>query len=196
MSNIITQAITTTKQQRSSLKNQTPFVVWFTGLSGAGKSTLANLLEQKLHEMGRHTYILDGDNVRLGLNKDLSFSAEDRVENIRRIAETAKLMADAGLIVLTAFISPFKQERELAKQAIGEQEFIEVFVDTPLELAESRDVKGLYAKARKGEIKDFTGIDSPYEPPTTPDIHLKMDQISVEDALQQLLTAISDKIKE
>jgi bifunctional enzyme CysN/CysC len=140
-------------------------VLWFTGLSGAGKSTIANLLEIRLHALGRHTYLLDGDNVRKGLNKDLGFTAEDRVENIRRIAEVAALMADAGLIVITAFISPFRNERRMARALVPGGEFVEIFVDTPLEVAERRDAKGLYGKARRGELVNFTGIDSPYEAP-------------------------------
>ncbi|WP_349308025.1 MULTISPECIES: adenylyl-sulfate kinase [unclassified Pseudofrankia] len=149
-----------------------PAVVWFTGLSGAGKSTIANLVEKRLHDQGFHTYLLDGDNIRHGLNKDLGFTEADRVENIRRIAEVARLMVDAGLIVLTSFISPFRAERQLARDLLDPGEFIEVHVDTPLEVAESRDRKGLYAKARAGELTNFTGIDSPYEPPSHPDIHL------------------------
>jgi len=170
--NIHWQAVEVTKTARAAAKNQRPAVVWFTGLSGAGKSTIANLVEKKLHDHGHHTYLLDGDNIRHGLNKDLGFTEPDRVENIRRIAEVAKLMTDAGLIVLTAFISPFRAERQLARDLFGDGEFIEVFVDTTLDVAESRDRKGLYAKARRGELTNFTGIDSPYEPPLAPDIHL------------------------
>ena len=147
-------------------------MLWFTGLSGSGKSTIANLVEKKLYARGRHTYILDGDNVRHGLNRDLGFTDADRVENIRRVAETAKLMADAGLIVLVSFISPFRSEREMARGLMPEGEFVEIFVDTPLEIAEARDPKGLYARARAGEIKNFTGIDAPYEAPLSPDLHL------------------------
>src|SRR5262249_42409490 len=151
------------KQAHALLKGQRPCIVWFTGLSGAGKSTIANLLEKKLHGMGRHTYLLDGDNVRHGLNKDLGFTDADRVENIRRVAEVARLMVDAGLIVIVSFISPFAVERRMARSLVGPDEFFEVFVDAPLAVAERRDVKGLYAKARRGELKNFTGIDSPYE---------------------------------
>jgi bifunctional enzyme CysN/CysC len=178
------------KAARAALKHQRPCVVWLTGLSGAGKSTIANLVEKKLHAMGRHTCILDGDNVRHGLNKDLGFTEADRVENIRRIAEVAKLMVDAGLIVLTAFISPFRAERRMARSLFEEGEFIEVFVDAPLDVAEQRDPKGLYKKARRGEIKNFTGIDSPYEAPETAEIHLNtaaLTQDKAADAVLQLL---------
>jgi len=170
--NIHRQALDIDKAARSAAKGQKPGVLWFTGLSGAGKSTIANLVEKKLHLMGRHTYLLDGDNVRHGLNRDLGFTDADRVENIRRVAETAKLFVDAGLIVLVSFISPFRSERQLARELVEEGEFIEIFVDTPLEVAEARDVKGLYRKAREGLIKNFTGIDSPYEAPLAADIHL------------------------
>ncbi|MCE3290687.1 MAG: adenylyl-sulfate kinase, partial [Caulobacter sp.] len=163
--NIHWQATDVDKAARAALKSQKGRVVWFTGLSGAGKSTIANLVEKRLHAAGRHTYLLDGDNVRHGLNRDLGFTEEDRVENIRRVAEVAKLMVDAGLIVLTAFISPFRAERRLARELMGEGEFVEVFVSTPLAEAEKRDVKGLYAKARAGQLKNFTGVDSPYEEP-------------------------------
>jgi len=163
--NIHWQHVDVDKAARSRIKHQTPKCVWFTGLSGSGKSTIANLVEKRLLALGHHTYILDGDNVRHGLNKDLGFTDEDRVENIRRVAEVAKLMVDSGLIVLVSFISPFRAERQMARSMFEKGEFLEVFVDTPLEDAERRDEKGLYAKARAGEIKNFTGIDSPYEPP-------------------------------
>jgi len=163
--NIHWQAVDIHKDSRAQLKGQKPFILWFTGLSGAGKSSIANLVEKKLHSLGRHTYLLDGDNVRHGLNRDLGFTDADRVENIRRVSETAKLMLDAGLIVLVSFISPFRSEREMARLMVEEGEFLEVFIDTPLEECERRDVKGLYKKARAGEIKNFTGIDSPYERP-------------------------------
>jgi bifunctional enzyme CysN/CysC len=166
--------------------------VWFTGLSGSGKSTIANLVEKKLLTMGLHTYLLDGDNVRHGLNKDLGFTDEDRVENIRRVAEVARLMVDAGLIVLVSFISPFRAERRMAREMFAEGEFIEVYVDTPLEIAEMRDVKGLYAKARAGEIKNFTGIDSPYEPPMNAEVKLStadMEAIVLADQLVERLLA-------
>jgi bifunctional enzyme CysN/CysC len=155
------------------MKNQRPAVLWFTGLSGSGKSTIANLLEKKLHATGRHTYLLDGDNVRHGLNRDLGFTDADRVENIRRVAEVAKLMADAGLIVIVSFISPFKAERRMARELMVGGEFVEVFVDTPFEECARRDPKGLYARALKGEIKYFTGVDSPYEAPENPEVRLK-----------------------
>jgi bifunctional enzyme CysN/CysC len=163
--NIHWQSVDIHKAARASLKGQKPFVLWFTGLSGAGKSTIANLVEKKLHSLGRHTYLLDGDNVRHGLNRDLGFTDADRVENIRRVSETARLMVDAGMIVLVSFISPFRSEREMARLMVEDGEFLEVFIDTPLEECERRDVKGLYKKARAGEIKNFTGIDSPYERP-------------------------------
>jgi bifunctional enzyme CysN/CysC len=172
-SNVHWQALDVNKAARAAQKHQKPAVLWFTGLSGSGKSTIANIVEKRLHLLGMHTYILDGDNVRHGLNKDLGFSDEDRVENIRRVAEVAKLMADAGLIVLVSFISPFKAERQSARELMPRGEFVEVFVDTPFEDCAARDPKGLYAKAKRGELKNFTGIDSPYERPERPEIHLK-----------------------
>jgi adenylyl-sulfate kinase len=170
--NIYQQAFTITKKERENLNGHSGKVIWFTGLSGAGKSTLANSLEVELHRQGKRTYILDGDNIRQGLNRDLGFTESDRIENIRRIAEVAKLMMDAGLIVMTAFISPFQREREMAKQLIGEQHFIEVYVDTPIEVCEKRDPKGLYQKARVGKLPNFSGISSPYEAPEKPDIRV------------------------
>jgi bifunctional enzyme CysN/CysC len=163
-------------------------LLWFTGLSGSGKSTIANELEKLLHTMNRHTFLLDGDNVRHGLNKDLGFTDADRVENIRRIGEVSKLMVDAGLIVLSAFISPFRAERDMVREMLPEGEFVEIFVDTPLEVAEQRDVKGLYKKARAGELKNFTGIDSPYEPPLSPDIRVNTTQMSAQEAAQHIVT--------
>jgi bifunctional enzyme CysN/CysC len=171
--NIHWQSLDVSKSARADMKGQRPAVFWFTGLSGSGKSTIANLLEKKFHATGRHTYILDGDNVRHGLNRDLGFTDADRVENIRRVAEVAKLMADAGLIVIVSFISPFRAERRVARELMPEGEFVEVFVDTPFEECARRDPKGLYARALKGEIKNFTGVDSPYEPPENPEVHLK-----------------------
>ncbi|KQU66879.1 adenylyltransferase [Aminobacter sp. DSM 101952] len=171
--NIHWQSLDVTSKARADLKNQRPAVLWFTGLSGSGKSTVANLLEKKLHATGRHTYVLDGDNVRHGLNRDLGFTDEDRVENIRRVAEVAKLMADAGLIVIVSFISPFRAERRMARELMGQGEFVEVFVDTPFEECAKRDPKGLYARALAGAIKNFTGVDSPYETPENPEIHLQ-----------------------
>lgn len=179
-----------TKDVRARLKAQTPCVVWLTGLSGSGKSTLANALEVRLVELGHHTYLLDGDNVRHGLNKDLGFSDADRIENIRRIGEAAKLFVDAGLIVITAFISPFKSDRQMARSLMGQGEFIEVFVDAPLEVCEQRDPKGLYAKARAGQIRQFTGIDSPYEAPETPEIRVDTAAYGVEDSLEQILDGL------
>jgi bifunctional enzyme CysN/CysC len=180
--NIHLQHLDIDKAARALLKGQKPAVLWFTGLSGAGKSTIANLVEKKLHAMGRHSYLLDGDNVRHGLNKDLGFTEADRVENIRRVAEVARLMADAGLIVLTAFISPFRAERALARSLMAEGEFVEIHVDTPLAVAESRDVKGLYAKARRGELANFTGIDSPYEPPENAELRVSTADLSADEA--------------
>ncbi len=175
------------KAARSALKSQKGRVVWLTGLSGAGKSTIANLVEKRLHANGRHTYLLDGDNVRHGLNKDLGFTEEDRVENIRRIAEVAKLMVDAGLIVVTAFISPFRAERQLARELLAENEFVEVHVDTPISVAEARDVKGLYAKARSGVLKNFTGVDSPYEAPDKPEIRIDTTSTSAVEAAERIV---------
>ena len=189
--NIKWQDTSVTKQLRASLKHQRPCVLWFTGLSGAGKSTIANALEQRLTALGYHTYLLDGDNVRHGLNRDLGFNDEDRVENIRRIAEVSKLMVDAGLIVLTAFISPFRSDRQTVRDMFDHAEFHEVFIDAPLEIAERRDPKGLYARARAGEINHFTGIDSPYEPPTHPEVHLRTDAETVEACVERALKVLT-----
>jgi bifunctional enzyme CysN/CysC len=180
--NIHRQHLDVSRETHAALKGQKPAVLWFTGLSGAGKSTIANLVEQKLAKLGRHTFLLDGDNVRHGLNKDLGFTEADRIENIRRVGEVARLMADAGLIVLTAFISPFRAEREMVRKMLPEGEFIEVFIDTPLAEAEKRDAKGLYAKARAGELKNFTGIDSPYEEPDDAEIRIDTTEMSAEEA--------------
>ncbi|MBT6329395.1 MAG: adenylyl-sulfate kinase, partial [Kordiimonadaceae bacterium] len=182
--NVHWQAVDVDKKSRAKQKHQQPKVLWFTGLSGSGKSTIANLVEKKLHAMGNHTYLLDGDNVRHGLNKDLGFTDADRVENIRRIGEVAHLMVDSGLIVLTAFISPFRAERQMVREMMGEGEFIEVFVDTPLEVCEARDIKGLYKKARAGELKNFTGIDSPYEQPETAEIHVNTVDNTADEAAE------------
>ena len=190
--NIHWQALDVNKVARASLKGQKACVLWFTGLSGAGKSTVANLVEKRLHAIGRHTYTLDGDNVRHGLNKDLGFTDADRVENIRRVAEVTKLMVDAGLIVLVSFISPFRSERRLARELMQPGEFFEVYVDTPIEEAEKRDPKGLYKKARRGELKNFTGIDSPYEPPEHAEIHLRTALYSPEQAAEQILEKLRD----
>jgi len=191
--NIHLQHCDVDKAARAAAKHQKPCVLWFTGLSGAGKSTVSNLVEKQLHALGHHTYLLDGDNVRHGLNKDLGFTDEDRVENIRRVAEVAKLMVDAGLIVLTAFISPFRAERQMARAMFGEGEFVEIFVDTPLEVAEQRDPKGLYKKARRGELKNFTGIDSPYEMPLAPELHLITGSTSPESAAQQVIETLRQR---
>ena len=174
------------EQARADLKGQRPCVLWFTGLSGAGKSTIANLVEKKLHAAGCHSYLLDGDNVRHGLNRDLGFTDQDRVENIRRVAEVAKLMTDAGLIVLTAFISPFRAERQMVRDLMAEGEFLEIFVDVPLEVAERREATGLYAKARRGEIKHFTGISSPYEDPASPDLRIDTSVEGLDEAVDRV----------
>jgi bifunctional enzyme CysN/CysC len=185
--NVHWQVVDIDRDAHSRLKNQKPFVLWFTGLSGSGKSTIANEVEKRLHIMNRHTFLLDGDNVRHGLNRDLGFTDADRVENIRRIGEVAKLMTDAGLIVLTAFISPFRAERQMVRSMLPEGEFIEVFVDTPLSVAEQRDVKGLYKKARAGQLKNFTGIDSPYEEPLNAEIRVNTTEKSAKEAAQYIV---------
>jgi bifunctional enzyme CysN/CysC len=188
--NIHWQALELNKATRAAQKHQTPRCVWLTGLSGSGKSTLANLLEKRLFAEGKHTYVLDGDNVRHGLNRNLGFTEADRVENIRRVAEVARLMVDAGLIVVVSFISPFAADRAMARSLFAPDEFIEVFVDTPLEECERRDVKGLYAKARKGELKNFTGIDSPYEAPGQADVHLHMAQLPLDQCVDRLMASL------
>ena len=185
--NVHRQATDIGRAEHAALKNQVPRVLWFTGLSGAGKSTIANAVEKRLHLMNRHTFLLDGDNVRHGLNRDLGFTEADRIENIRRVGEVSRLMVDAGLIVLTAFISPFRAERELVRAMFPDGEFIEIYVDTPLAVAEARDVKGLYKKARRGEIKNFTGIDSPYEPPEDPEIRVNTSEMSVDEAAEFII---------
>ncbi|NVD26831.1 sulfate adenylyltransferase subunit CysN [Parasphingorhabdus flavimaris] len=188
--NVHWQATTITREEHGLLKNQTPRVLWFTGLSGSGKSTIANEVEKSLNLMNRHTFLLDGDNVRHGLNKDLGFTEADRIENIRRVGEVAKLMTDAGLIVLTAFISPFRAERKMVREMLPEDEFIEIFVDTPLAVAEERDVKGLYKKARSGQLKNFTGIDSPYEPPENPEIRVNTVEMTPAEAADYIIRQI------
>jgi bifunctional enzyme CysN/CysC len=185
--NIHWQAIDVHKQAHSDLKKQKPCVLWFTGLSGAGKSTIANMVEKRLHALGKHTYLLDGDNVRHGLNKDLGFTEADRVENIRRVGEVAKLMVDAGLIVLVSFISPFRSERRMSRELVEQGEFFEIYVDTPINVAEQRDPKGLYKKARRGDLKNFTGIDSPYEAPENPEIRIDTTQVKPEEAAQLIV---------
>lgn len=180
--------------QRRRLLNQEPKLIWFTGLSGSGKSTLAVQLEAALHAQGFKTYLLDGDNIRSGLNKDLSFTDDARVENIRRISEVCKLFLDAGVVLLSAFISPFQADRDQVKSIVGADNYIEVFVDAPLEVCEQRDVKGLYKKARAGEVKNFTGITSPYERPSNPDIVIETDKTSVEASLEVLMDAIVPRI--
>ena len=194
--NIHWQALDVSKASRAAAKSQDPAVLWFTGLSGSGKSTIANLVEKKLQAMGRHTYLLDGDNVRHGLNRDLGFTDADRVENIRRVAEVAKLMADAGLIVLVSFISPFRSERRLARELMAPGEFLEVFVDVPLAVAESRDVKGLYDKARRGELKNFTGIDSPYEPPEHPEIRVDTTAMTPAEAAELIVARMDGRAED
>ena len=181
-------------EERHRLMNQKPRLIWFTGLSGSGKSTLAVQLEAALHAQGFKTYLLDGDNIRSGLNKDLTFTDDARVENIRRISEVCKLFLDAGVVLLSAFISPFKSDREQVKSIVGAENYIEVFVDAPLEICEQRDVKGLYKKARAGEVKNFTGISSPYEKPANPDIVIATDKMSVEQSIDVLMKSITPKI--
>ncbi|REE01649.1 adenylyl-sulfate kinase [Marinoscillum furvescens] len=193
--NIIPHQHTITLEDRVKKNGYRPKLLWFTGLSGSGKSTLASALETYLHQNGFQTYILDGDNVRSGLNKDLDFSDDSRKENIRRISEVSKLFVDAGLIVLTAFISPFREDRATARSLVGDENFIEVFVDTPLEECEKRDVKGLYAKARAGKIPNFTGIDSPFERPENPEVHIETVGLTVEESLNVLLEKILPLLK-
>jgi bifunctional enzyme CysN/CysC len=184
------QQMEVTGAARAALLGNNPCVLWFTGLSGAGKSTIANLVEKQLHALGKPTYLLDGDNVRHGLNRDLGFTDADRSENIRRVAEVAKLMADAGLIVLVSLISPFRADRRMARELMKPGEFIEIFVDTPLEVAEARDPKGLYRKARRGELKNFTAIDSPYEPPESPEIRVETTRCDPATAAFQVLAVL------
>jgi len=187
------QAVDVDQNARAAAKRQRPCVIWLTGLSGAGKSTIANLVETDLHARGYHTYLLDGDNLRHGLNKDLGFSAADRVENIRRTAEVARLMFDAGLIVMVALISPFARDRELARNLFAAGEFFEVFVDVSIAVAEERDPKGLYRKARRGELRNFTGIDAPYEAPSTPDLRLDTVALTSEQAAARVIALVSER---
>jgi len=191
--NIVWHDTHVSKQQRSKVKNQKPCILWFTGLSGSGKSTIANAVESKLLELNKHTYLLDGDNIRMGLNKGLGFSDEDRIENIRRIGEVAKLFVDSGTIVLSAFISPFIEDRKQVRNLVEDGEFVEVFIDTPLEVCESRDPKGLYKKARSGEIPNFTGISSPYEKPKNAELVIKNNGIPVEEATQEVINYLEEK---
>jgi len=185
--NIVKHDHSVSKKGHAKIKDQKPCVLWFTGLSGSGKSTIANALESRLWKLGKHTYLLDGDNIRMGLNSDLGFTDDSRIENIRRIGEVSKLFVDAGIIVLTAFISPFQKDRDIVRKLMEEDEFIEVFIDVPLEVCEERDPKGLYRKAQNGGISNFTGISSPYEVPVKPDIHITNDNISIEDATEQII---------
>ena len=191
--NIVWHEHHVSKEERSAIKEQKPCILWFTGLSGSGKSTIANAVESQLLALRKHTYLLDGDNIRMGLNKGLTFSDEDRIENIRRIGEVSKLFVDAGTIVLTAFISPFQKERDVVRNLVEADEFIEVFIDTPLKVCESRDPKGLYKKAHTGEIPNFTGISSPYEAPRNPEIYIVNDNISIEDVAQQIIDYLEEK---
>lgn len=193
--NIFKQDFHVNRNHREKLMNQKSILIWFTGLSGSGKSTVANAFESKLHTLNFKTYTLDGDNIRGGLNKNLTFSDEDRSENIRRIAEVSKLFLDAGTIVIACFVSPFEKDRELVKQIVGSDDYVEVFVDTPIEECEKRDVKGLYKKARLGEIKDFTGISSPYEVPKNPDISIDTSKLRLENSVNLIFEKINDKIK-
>ena len=192
--NIHWQTTDITKSQRAAALNQKPAIFWMTGLSGSGKSTIANAVELQLAQKGFHTFLLDGDNIRHGLNKDLGFTEADRIENIRRIGEVSKLMTDAGLIVITAFISPFESERNMVREMVDAGEFVEIFIDTPLQVAETRDVKGLYAKARAGELKNFTGIDSPYETPLKPEIIIDTEELSVDRAADVIVKYYLDLI--
>ena len=193
MSNIVIHPHKVKRSDREKIKNQKGCVIWLTGLSGSGKSTIANELEYELNKMKYHTYLLDGDNIRSGLNSDLGFSEEDRNENIRRISEVAKLFVDAGIITITAFISPFIKDREKAKEIIGKENFIEVFIDTPFEECVKRDPKGLYKKALKGEIKNFTGIDSPYEKPINPDIHIETLKVDIKESVEEIIKFLKEK---
>lgn len=192
-SNIVWHAYKVSKEKRQQQKSHKSCVIWFTGFSGSGKSTIANSLDQKLYSLGIQSYVLDGDNIRHGLNNDLGFTKHDRTENIRRIGEVAKLFVDSGTIVLTAFISPFREDREVARLLFPAEEFLEVYVKCPLQICEHRDPKGLYKKARKGEIPEFTGISSPYEPPLHADIAIETDQMSIEESVNHVIQMLKDK---
>jgi len=191
--NIHWQPLLISKAERAALSKQKPAIVWFTGLSGAGKSTIASIVEQRLHARGHHTMLLDGDNVRHGLNRDLGFTEADRVENIRRVGEVAKLMVESGLVVLCSFISPYRAERDMVRSLVGPEEFVEVFVDTPIADCIERDPKGLYAKAQAGQLKNFTGVDAPYEPPENPEIHLNTIGQSPEQLSEIVMAALVDR---
>jgi adenylyl-sulfate kinase len=193
--NVYRQDYNITNEKRAEQKNQKPVMIWLTGLSGSGKSTIANQLDVYLFEKGFHTFCLDGDNIRKGINNNLGFSEEDRKENLRRVAEIGKLMLDAGLICMGAFISPLKKDREIVKHIIGDHQFIEIYIDTPIEVCEKRDVKGLYAKARSGEIENFTGIDAPYEAPDKADIIIKTEELSVDEAVKKIINTLTNRIK-
>ena len=193
--NIIPHNYQVDKIDRNKLNGHQSFLIWFTGLSGSGKSTIANALESKLFEKKIKTYTLDGDNIRKGINKDLSFSPEDRTENIRRIAEISRLFVDAGIVVLAAFVSPYRKDREAIKNIVGKNNFVEVYINTSVEECEKRDVKGLYKKARMGEIKDFTGVNAPYESPESPDIEINTEQLSVEQSVTKIINVINKKLK-
>ena len=193
MDKVVWHSTTIKQEQREKLLNQKPFVLWFTGYSASGKSTIANLVEKKMYKLNYKTYLLDGDNVRHGLNKDLGFDEESRIENIRRVGQVAKLFLDSGIIVITAFISPFVSDRSLVKSLFQNSEFLEVFIDTSLEVCEKRDPKGMYAQARLGKIKNFTGISSPYEPPVKPDIHVVNDSISLDEASNKIIEYLVEK---
>lgn len=192
--NIIKHNYQVSKEDRNKANKHQSFLIWFTGLSGSGKSTLANALEFRLHQEGVKTYALDGDNIRKGINKDLTFSPEDRTENIRRIAEIANLFVDAGVVVLGAFVSPYKKDRENIASIVGNSNFVEIFVNTSLEACEKRDVKGLYKKARKGEIKDFTGVNAPYEAPSNPDLEIVTDGLSIEECVDKIYKIIKERL--
>lgn len=196
MKNLTEHPFLITRDKRNVLNKHKSFLIWFTGLSGSGKSTLANLLEVELFKRGMHTYLLDGDNVRLGLNKDLSFTQEDRAENLRRIGEISKLMVDAGLITIASFISPFEKNRQNVKDILGEENYLEIYISTPLDECIKRDVKGLYRKAIDGEIKEFTGISSPYEKPQNPHLEINAAEFSKEDALELILEKVLEKIND